>query len=63
MQDRVVAFQKFATMYIEYVIIFRRLEDCYDQVRTYVRGTVVLSTDVPRGTRDPSCHFIVSEPL
>ena len=31
-QDKVVAFQKFATMYVKYVLIFKKLEDCYDQV-------------------------------
>ncbi len=26
------AFQKFATMYIKYVVVFKRLEECYDQI-------------------------------
>jgi len=32
LQDRVAAFQLLATMYIKYIQIFRRLEQCYDQV-------------------------------
>ena len=32
LQDKITAFQKFATMYINYVLIFRKLEECYDQV-------------------------------
>ena len=28
-----MAFQKFATMYVRYVLIFRKLEECYDQVK------------------------------
>lgn len=31
-KDRLAAFQLLATMYIKYIQIFRRLEDCYDQV-------------------------------
>ena len=31
-QDKVAAFQKYATMYIRYVLIFRRLDQCYDQI-------------------------------
>ena len=31
-QDKLVAFQKFATMYIKYILIFRKLEESYDQV-------------------------------
>lgn len=31
-QDKVAAFQLLATMYIKYVQVFRRLEQCYDQV-------------------------------
>ena len=27
-----MAFQKFATMYVKYILIFKKLEDCYDQV-------------------------------
>ena len=40
LQDKVVAFQKFATMYVKYILIFKRLEDCYDQVHTvgYIRN-------------------------
>ena len=63
LQDKVVAFQKFATMYIEYVLIFRRLEDCYDQVRTYAGIVVGLGTRLPRVAQLPNCHFIVSETL
>ena len=33
-QNKQAAFQKLATMYVKYVIIFRKLEECYDQVRT-----------------------------
>lgn len=32
LQDKVAAFQLLATMYIKYVQVFRRLEQCYDQV-------------------------------
>ena len=32
LQDKITAFQKFATMYINYALIFRKLEECYDQV-------------------------------
>ena len=32
LQDKLVAFQKFATMYIRYTLAFRKLEECYDQV-------------------------------
>ena len=31
-QDRLAAFQLLATMYIKYIQIFRRLEQCYDQI-------------------------------
>ena len=31
-QDKVAAFQTVATAYIKYVLIFRKLEECYDQV-------------------------------
>lgn len=31
-QDKVTAFQKLGTMYIRYIQIFRKLEECYDQV-------------------------------
>ena len=31
-QDRIAAFQMFAVMYIKYIQIFRRIEECYDQV-------------------------------
>jgi len=31
-KDRLAAFQLLATMYIKYIQIFRRLENCYDQV-------------------------------
>lgn len=32
LQDKVVAFQKISTMYIKYVLAFRKLEECYDQI-------------------------------
>ena len=32
MQDRLAAFQLLATMYIKYIQIMRRLEQCYDQI-------------------------------
>ncbi len=32
LQDKLAAFQKFATMYVKYVLVFKRLEECYDQV-------------------------------
>lgn len=32
MQDKVVAFQKYAIMYIKYIVSFRKLEECYDQM-------------------------------
>lgn len=31
-KDKLVAFQKFAIMYIRYVLIFKKLEECYDQI-------------------------------
>ena len=31
-QDKVVAFNKVATMYIRYTLVFRKLEECYDQM-------------------------------
>ena len=31
-QDRLAAFQLLATMYIKYIQIMRRLEQCYDQI-------------------------------
>ena len=31
-QDRLAAFQLLATMYIKYIQIFRKLEQCYDQI-------------------------------
>jgi hypothetical protein len=31
-KDKLVAFQKFATMYIKYILIFRKLEESYDQI-------------------------------
>ena len=31
-KDRLAAFQLLATMYIKYIQIFRRLENCYDQI-------------------------------
>ena len=31
-QDRIAAFQMFAVMYIKYIQIFRKIEECYDQV-------------------------------
>ncbi|XP_044182545.1 dynein regulatory complex protein 11-like [Acropora millepora] len=31
-KDRIAAFQMFAVMYIKYIQIFRRIEECYDQV-------------------------------
>ena len=35
LQDRIAAFQMFAVMYIKYIQIFRRIEECYDQVPNY----------------------------
>ena len=32
LQDKVAAFQKVSTMYIKYVLTFRKLEECYDQI-------------------------------
>ena len=32
LQDKAAAFHKVATMYIKYIQIFRKLEECYDQV-------------------------------
>ena len=32
LQDRIAAFQMFAVMYIKYIQIFRKIEECYDQV-------------------------------
>lgn len=31
-QDRLAAFQLLATMYIKYIQIFRKMEQCYDQI-------------------------------
>ena len=31
-QDNLTAFQKVSTMYIKYVLAFRKLEECYDQI-------------------------------
>lgn len=31
-KDRLAAFQLLATMYIKYIQIFRKLENCYDQI-------------------------------
>ena len=48
-QDKMVAFQKVSTMYIKYVLAFRKLEECYDQmvhpqkrrlVRHMLEGTI-----------------------
>ena len=35
LQDRIAAFQMFAVMYIKYIQIFRKIEECYDQVISY----------------------------
>ena len=32
MQDKLSAFQKVAAMYIQYIMTFHKLEECYDQV-------------------------------
>ena len=32
MQDNLAAFQKVSSMYIKYVLAFRKLEECYDQI-------------------------------
>ena len=48
-KDRMRMLKHFSTMYIKYVLVFRRLEDCYDQVfhpqkrrllRTTLEGTI-----------------------
>ena len=31
-QDKLVAFHKISSMYLKYIQIFRKLEECYDQV-------------------------------
>ena len=31
-KDRIAAFQTFAVLYIKYIQIFRKIEECYDQV-------------------------------
>ena len=31
-QDKITAFQKVAPMYIQYILTFRKLEECYDQI-------------------------------
>ena len=37
-QDKVAAFEIVATMYIKYILIFRKLEECYDQVCVWGGG-------------------------
>ena len=32
LQDKITAFQKYASMYIKYILSFRKLEECYDQM-------------------------------
>ena len=31
-QDKLTAFQKVAPMYIQYILTFHKLEECYDQI-------------------------------